>query len=251
MTVSDMENVHNKSLARHRDGSLTRNLTNILRENILAGNPAPGEKLPSEAKLIKQHNVSRTVIREAISVLREEGLVEPRQGAGVFVLEPSSIAGPILEGIDPKRISSVVEALELRTAIEVEAAFLAASRCSPQQEENIIRAFQEVGNCIKNGRSTAKADFALHLAIAEASNNRRFVDLINLLGGDMIPRAAFGQRAEIASASYLDKLHEEHRRIVTAISNRDPLAAREAMRDHLAGSQRRYRAYLNTQAANL
>src|SRR5690606_18556004 len=107
----------NKSLARHRDGSLTRNLTNILRENILAGNPAPGEKLPSEAKLIKQHNVSRTVIREAISVLREEGLVEPRQGAGVFVLEPSSIAGPILEGIDPKRISSVVEALELRTAI--------------------------------------------------------------------------------------------------------------------------------------
>lgn len=246
-----MENIHNKSLPRHRDGSLTRNITDILRENILAGNPAPGEKLPSEAKLIKAYNVSRTVIREAISVLREEGLVEPRQGAGVFVLEPSTITGPILEGIDPKRISSVVEALELRTAIEVEAAFLAASRCSPQQEENIIRAYQEVANCIKHHRSTAEADFALHLAIAEASNNRRFVDLITLLGRDMIPRAAFGQHTEIASASYLTRLHEEHRLIVTAISNRDPLAAREAMRDHLAGSQRRYRSYLNTQTENL
>lgn len=247
----EMENSQNKSPARHRDGTLTRHLTDTLRESILSGQPAPGDKLPSEAQLIKTYNVSRTVIREAISVLREEGLVEPRQGAGVFVLPPSTLGGPALEGIDPKRISSVVEGLELRTAVEVEAAYLAASRCSPQQEENIIRLHQEVGNCIKARRSTVAADFALHMAIAEASNNRRFVDLIQVLGGDMIPRAAFGQRDETAPEPYLERLHEEHRRIVSAISNRDPIAAREAMRDHLAGSQRRYRAFLNASDANL
>ncbi|EIM31065.1 FadR/GntR family transcriptional regulator [Microvirga lotononidis] len=239
-----------KSL-HHRDGTLTRRVTDTLREGILAGNPPPGDKLPSEARLIETFNVSRTVIREALSTLREEGLVEPRQGAGVFVLGPEEAAGPALQGIDPERISSVVEGLELRTAIEVEAAYLAATRCSPLQEETIIQRHYEVGECIKAGRSTIEADFALHLAIVEASNNRRFVDLLKMLGHEMIPRSVFDKGEDTTPVPYLERLHEEHRRIVSAISNRDNIGAREAMRDHLAGSQKRYRALLNDRGRGL
>lgn len=240
-----------KSLARHRSGTLTRNLTDTLRTAILAGNPPVGEKLPSEAQLIKTYGVSRTVIREAISTLRQEGLVEPRQGAGVFVLPPSPLAGPMLEGIDAARISSVVEGLELRAAIEVEAAYLAAMRCSPQQQETILRCHHDVARCMTERRSTTEADFAFHMAIAEASNNRRFVDLLQFLGREMIPRAAIAGNDENASEAYLKRIHDEHSRIVGAVIQRDSEGAREAMRDHLAGSQRRYRAYLATAEANL
>lgn len=239
-----MEKGSSTSISRHRDGTLTRQVTDTLREGILAGNPSPGQKLPSEAQLIGAFNVSRTVIREALSALREEGLVEPRQGAGVFVLDPAGITGPALRGIDPKRISSVVEGLELRTAIEVEAAYLAATRCSPLQEEEIIRRYHDVAACMKAGKSTVEADLALHFAIAEASNNRQFVDILKHLGLQMIPRAALDSEG-MTSPETFERLHEEHGRIVTAISNHDQLAAREAMRAHLAGSQKRYRAYMN------
>jgi GntR family transcriptional repressor for pyruvate dehydrogenase complex len=239
-----------RSNFHHRDGTLTRRVTDTLRQGILAGNPSPGEKLPSEARLIETFKVSRTVIREALSTLREEGLVEPRQGAGVFVLTPEPATGPALQGIDPERISSVVEGLELRTAIEVEAAYLAAARCSPRQEEAIIRCHYKVDECIKARRSTVEADFALHLAIAEGSNNQRFVDLLKMLGREMIPRSVFDGE-NTTPAPYLERLHEEHLRIVSAISNRDQIGAREAMRDHLAGSQKRYRGFLSDRTANL
>lgn len=245
-----MEKGSNGAISRHRDGTLTRQVADSLREGILAGKNPPGQKLPSEAQLISTFNVSRTVIREALSKLREEGLVEPRQGAGVFVLDPSGATGHALRGIDPKRISSVVEGLELRTAIEVEAAYLAAARCSPLQEEEIIRRYHEVAACMRAGRSTVEADLALHLAIAEASNNRQFVDILKLLGGQMIPRAALDSEQATPPATF-ERLQEEHGLIVNAISNRDQIAAREAMRAHLAGSQKRYRAYLSNDSGFL
>lgn len=232
------------SPAPRRYGTLTRHVRDTLREGILAGKPAPGEKLPSEAQLIDRFQVSRTVVREALSSLREEGLVEPRRGAGVFVRDPAGGHWPNLRGIDPQRISSVIEGLELRTAIEVEAAFLAAARCSPVQEEAIIRRHHEVAACIREGRPTVEADLAFHLAIAEASNNRRFMELLTILGRGMIPRAALENAEDAAPTSYLERLHEEHQQIVSAISSRDQLGAREAMRAHLVGSQQRYRAYL-------
>ena len=75
--------------------------------------------------------MSRTVVREAIASLRADRLVEAKQGAGVFVLEPQAVVqSPLLslQNIDPERVSSMIEVLELRTAVEVEAAGLAALR---------------------------------------------------------------------------------------------------------------------------
>ena len=64
------------------------------------------------------------------------------------------------------------------------------------------------------------------------------------MGQNAIPRAALAGANGEASQAYLAQIHEEHGRIVSAISNGDPQAAREAMRAHLQGSQRRYRALL-------
>lgn len=227
--------------------TLVMHVSNTLRQAILDGRYRPGEKLPSEARLTEAHGVSRTVVREAIAALRADGLVEPRRGAGVFVLEPSEVPSLPFQNIDHARISSIIELLELRSAVEIEAGALAAQRRSPVQEEDIINRHRDVGDCIERGEATSAADFELHRAIARATNNPRFVEFLELMGQNAIPRAALLQSSDDrASPAYLAQLHGEHEHIVEAISNGDPQAAKEAMRLHFQGSQRRYRSLLQS-----
>jgi GntR family transcriptional repressor for pyruvate dehydrogenase complex len=219
-------------------GSLVVKTSDELKEAIQAGTFKPGMKLPSEAKLTESMGVSRTVIREAIAALRADGLVEARQGAGVFVLEAQPQETLPFQNLNYERISSVIELLELRTGVEIEAAGLAAVRRSPQQEENIFICHRQVLSCLEAGQSTAEADFALHIAIADASNNPRFREFLTMIGNGVIPRAAL-------------HLHKEHEQIIEAIATGDEDGAREAMRSHLKGSQMRYRAILRQVRDNL
>lgn len=231
-------------------GTLTERLGENLRQAIAAGQFPPGSKLPSEAQLVEAHGVSRTVVREAIAALRADKLVEAKRGAGVFVLTTPSIGDGLLSlhAVDPARVSSMIELLELRTAVEVEAAGLAALRRSPAQEEVIFERHHAVRACLEANTSSSEADFALHLAIAEAANNSRFREFLAMIGRNAIPRAALnGDETEADQAAYIKLLDEEHDRIVVAISNGDEEAAREAMRTHLRGSQARYRALLREQ----
>ncbi|TPP04639.1 FadR/GntR family transcriptional regulator [Rhizobium glycinendophyticum] len=231
-------------------GTLVQKLGDTLRKAIGSGQYLPGAKLPSEAQLSEAHGVSRTVVREAIASLRADRLVEARQGAGVFVLKPADPAPvPLLIGtVDPARVSSTIELLELRTAVEVEAAGLAALRRSPAQEEVIIERHYAIRTCLEAGQSTTDADFALHLAIAEATNNPRFREFLAMIGKNVIPRAALrDEDNEQDQAAYLRLIDGEHAEIVEAISAGDEDRAREAMRRHLRGSQARYRALLREQ----
>lgn len=223
------------------NGTLVGQVAAALRQMIIAEGLKPGDKLPSEARIAETHGVSRTVVREAVAALRADGLVEPRRGAGVFVVEPAPSARPPFQAIDHARISSIVELIELRSAVEAEAAALAAVRRSPAQEEEIIDRHNQVQRCIEAQEPTVEADFALHKAIADATNNPRFGEFMQLIGPNAIPRANLQLPP---AADYLVQIHQEHDRIVTAISNRDSDAARAAMRDHLLGSQRRYRALI-------
>lgn len=201
--------------------------------------------MPSEAKLTEEHAVSRTVVREAIAALRADGLVEPRQGSGVYVLDPKDEPEAPFTSVDLGRLSSVIELLELRTAVEVEAAALAAVRCSPSDEESIIDCLNEVTRANSAQESSSEADFALHQAIAQATQNPRFVEFLAMLGPSAIPRRALdGSRNRPYPQSYVDRINAEHDQIVTAILNRDAEAARTAMRQHLQDSQHRYRMLL-------
>ena len=130
-----------------------------LREKIEGGEFAVGDRLPSEAQLTEAFSVSRTVVREAIATLRADGLVEPRQGAGVFVLEPAATVLRPFQIVDVDKISSIIEVLELRTALEMEAAALAAARRSPAQEEEIYQAEAEIRALAERGRRIAQRCF--------------------------------------------------------------------------------------------
>lgn len=226
-----------------KKASLASHLTAALRAGIGDGALGPGDRLPSETRLASEHGVSRSVVREAIAALRADGLVESRQGSGVYVLKPG--AGLPFRDIDHSRISTVIEMLELRTAIETEAADLAARRCSPAQEERILEASQRVAELARTGLPTADADLAFHLSIAEATNNPMFAQFLTMLGQNAIPRRALRPDAsEAVTGSYIVRIDAEHGAIVRAIQQGNGTAARRAMRQHLEGSQSRYRGLM-------
>jgi GntR family transcriptional repressor for pyruvate dehydrogenase complex len=231
-----------------------RNLVDVvggyLRRDIASGLLKSGEKLPSESGLTKQFKVSRTVIREAIASMRADGLLDVKHGIGVFVTSGRAQSLHGLLETDPSRVSSIIEMLELRTAVETEAAGLAALRRSPAQEQVIIERVEDIGRALSEGLATSEADFRFHLAIADATNNPRFREFLELTGQQMIPRSTLQQGGREAPADYLAQIQREHQHIADAISERDENGAREAMRLHLKGSQQRYRSLIRKIAAS-
>lgn len=226
---------------RSKGKSLVEMLRDRLHADITSGRYAPGDRLPSEAQLTAEHGVSRTVVREAVAALRADGLVDPQRGAGVFVIEPKVDPVAAFRDVDTDRLSTMIELLELRTAVEVEAAGLAAQRRAPAQEEKIVSALKQIG---QSGEVSADADFSLHLAIADATNNPRFSQFLQMLGAQVIPRQALENSNRKVPKEYQDLLQQEHEAIVSAILDGDEQRARDAMRQHLKGSQTRYRALL-------
>ncbi|MDG4718021.1 MULTISPECIES: FadR/GntR family transcriptional regulator [Thalassospira] len=230
-----------------RKVSLTEKVIASLRAEIESGQREPGSKLPTEPVLTERFGVSRTVVREAIAALKADGLLEPRQGAGVFVLAPEARSSDkSLFEVDYAQVSDVLEILELRMAVEIEAAGLACTRSSVAQQAKIFEAMEKMEQAIEKGEPTSQGDFEFHSAIAAATNNRRFVEFLEHLGDKTIPRAQLRRRPpEVEDQkSYMQMLMGEHRRIYDAIATRDGEGARQAMRDHLSLSQTRYQKLL-------
>ncbi|MBF0677633.1 MAG: FadR family transcriptional regulator [Devosia sp.] len=233
-----------------RKPKLAELVINTLRQRIVTGELVPGMKLPTESQLTVQFGVSRTVIREAIAALAAEGSVQSRQGAGVFVLASFASTFNNMMGEASNKISVALNVLEVRMGIEIESAGLAAMRRSTSQEAAIHEAWNEFGRLLKAGNPTGKTDFAFHRAIAAATNNPFYMEVLDALGSRTIPcdvASPWGTES-VLTYDYQAGLHEEHRHILAAISAQDGDAAREAMRDHLSRSQERYRVRLAEQA---
>lgn len=224
--------------------TLTQSVTDALRKQITDGDVEPGQKLPAEPMLIKQFGVSRTVVREALSALKADGYVEPRHGSGVFVLDPADRKSDhALFNVDRDRASSVLEALELRAGVEIEAAGLAAMRRSPAQEAKIAEAFEALRTATIGGQSASDADRQFHSAIAQATNNPFFKEFLDFVTQrTIVEPGKMGHGTDAAKKLRQTRnFTEEHRAILTAISDQNIDAAREAMRAHLVASRERIR----------
>jgi DNA-binding FadR family transcriptional regulator len=203
----------------------------------------PGDKLPTEAEIMREWGVSRTVVREALSKLQAGGLVETRHGIGTFVLEPPTASG---FRIDPAEIATAVDVLavlELRISLETESAGLAALRRTDEQLGEMRKALDELAAGEQGGRDTVTPDFRFHHLIAVATGNRYFGEIMSHLGATLIPRARINSSrlAREDLPQYLRRLAREHEEIYDAIARRDPEAARAAMRLHLTNSRERLR----------
>jgi GntR family transcriptional repressor for pyruvate dehydrogenase complex len=221
--------------------SLVMEIGQRIAADIAAGRLMPGTRLPTEQAMMDAMGVSRTVIREAVAALRAEGLVATRQGIGSFVAEQPTQA---LFRIDPGQAASLADALhimELRTAVETEAAGLAAERATRPQRRAIHAALAAIDEAIERGESAVAEDFAFHAVITDATGNPQFRRFLDFLGRFIIPRASVRIRA-LNLRTYLMTFQEEHRAIVAAIDAGSVEQAQAAMRTHLVSSSRRYRA---------
>lgn len=232
----------------------TRNLTMEVVERIAGeiarGSLTPGQRLPTEQALMSALGVSRTVIREAVAALKSEGLVVTRQGSGAFVATDTSRQPFRLHAESSPPLKDVLHVLELRLAVEIEAAALASQRATSAQLRRIMRAHEAFVKAIEHGRSAIPEDFAFHRAIAEATGNPQFPSFLEFLGRFIIPRQSVrfesSETAQAQHRSYLERLIGEHRAIADAIAARQPAAASAAMRHHLTRSSERYNALLKS-----
>ncbi len=220
---------------------LAQQLIDKLKEQIESGRLKEGDQLPTEPQLEASFGVSRTVVREAIADLRSAGYVKPVQGKGVFVGNPKSGQSLSLTPVEIKSIPETLELLEFRMAAEGEAAAIAAYRRTAEQEAAIRTANRKMALSIEAGLPTIEADYEFHMAIAAATNNRFYVDVLRHFGARAIPRGQFPTLPDASDRSYLEKVHAEHGEILAAIADQDPERARQSMRAHMLASQRRYR----------
>ena len=113
---------------RRKPRSLAQELVTVLTERIRSGQLKRGDKLPTESQIMAEEGVSRTVVREAISRLQAAGQVETRHGIGTFVLDAPSTGGFRIDPATVVTLREVLAVLELRIALEIESAGLAAQR---------------------------------------------------------------------------------------------------------------------------
>lgn len=201
---------------------------------------APGVRLPSEAALMTEYDVSRSAIREAISRLQAGGLVQTRHGVGSFVVAPTHTSLSI-DTSDIATVSDVIAILEVRISLETEAAGLAASRRTAQQLVDMGRALTDMRIALSDGSASTAADMRFHRLIAEATDNSYIADVLARIGQALIPRARLntpGLGTE-DPADYMERMSREHDDIFRAIDRQEPEAARAAMRLHLSNSRER------------
>ena len=142
-------------------------------------------------------------------------------------------------------LRDVIAVLELRIAVESEAASLAATRRSSDNLQRMRQALDAVSAAMDAGETAVEADFQFHLEVARAAQNAHFANLMLALGQQtIIPRARLNTGVPIVGSadwSYLQRVQAEHESIFDAISAQDAEAARTTMRMHLVNSRERRR----------
>ena len=198
-------------------------------EAIQRGDFQPGQRIPSERELADEYKVSRPTVREAMIALEVIGIVRSRHGSGIFVVDNPPLDTPMI-GLD----IGAFELTEARRLFEGEAAALAAVSITDEEIAALEALIGDMERENEQNVSGEHADREFHLAIARATRNSAVVDVVESLW-DARSRSPLCQHMldRARSVGVMPRI-DEHQTILAALRERDPKAAREAMRDHLA-----------------
>ena len=192
------------------------------------------EKLPSEQELSRQFKVSRTVIREALKVLKERGLIESRNGGCSSISKPNTdTVSSVLNRIIRMDNISNDDLHHLRLILETAAVRLAALHSSPAELEHLESTLAKMTDKTlpESDRVSLDADF--HITIARASKNEllgMFVEVMTILLDEYMLKGIFGP-------SGIEKTLKQHNKVLKAIKARKPELAEAALQEHLIASR--------------
>ena len=182
----------------------------------------PNSRLPGERELADQLNVSRVTVREAEIFLQAQGIIQVKTGSGAYVLDPSNYNGSLPN-------VSAFELTEARTLFESEAAALAARDISDETLSLLEGHLQKMRG---TDREAELADRDFHLTIASASGNAAVRYVVELLWRIRMESKPVRKVYDSVCMDDTQAREDEHRAVLDALRNRDPAAARLAMREH-------------------
>ncbi|MFI6324882.1 FadR/GntR family transcriptional regulator [Nonomuraea sp. NPDC050556] len=208
------------SLRTAQRASLVDQVIDQLKEQITTASWPMNAKIPTETVLAEQLGVGRNTVREAVRALTHAGLLECRQGDGTYVRATSELSGAMLRRL---RQAEQLEILEVRRALEVESARLAATRRNDDDILRIEAALAARDRAWESGTAEefVEADLAFHVAVVYATHNLVLIDLYEDFSAAL--------RASITAAgTSLNKSYIPHDAIARAIAAGDATAAERA-----------------------
>jgi GntR family transcriptional regulator, transcriptional repressor for pyruvate dehydrogenase complex len=213
-----------------RKGRRYEEIAEQIQQLILKGVLKPGDRLPSERELAVKLGMGRSSLRDAIRTLEVMGILEPRQGHGTVVREPSAEALVVpLTNVLMRKREMIAELLDVRRMIEPALAARAAKNATPEeiaQLEEILKR-QEVK--VRRGEPAIEEDDEFHYAIARAARNGVVLKVLDVLM-DLL-RESRARSLQVPGRK--NKSYAGHRRVLSAIRRRDGAAAESAVRKHL------------------
>jgi len=210
--------------------TLSQAVSAAVLERIRSGEFAPGDRLPTEKKLMEEYGVGRNSIREAIQALVTLGLVEVRPGRGTTVV---AIDGA--QALDAETVSGLLkeEAVEdlyaFRLLLEVEIASCAAKHASAEDLSDIERFARAFQFAYSQGAPVSRADDEFHAALARASHNSVYATVLDAVTGLIANARRLSERVPWA----LERAAADHLQIFEAVKAHDPEAAAKLMRRHI------------------
>ena len=224
------------TLLREAGASRSQHAERLLREAIADGTWPVGARLPTETELAARFGMSRATLREAVSRLRADGLVDSKPGRGAVVRGTPSLA---LRMPQPPGGGDYGHLFELRRLLEVEAAALAAERRDAQGLNTLEASHRAMAAAAASGRLAPQADLAFHRAVATASGNPMLVSLLDFIGQhlEQLIASAWSNSARLPGGA--NEALREHAAVLAAIRAGDAVAARRAAARHLLAAQSR------------
>lgn len=222
----------NMNLQRPTRSTLVEQVASQLEKLIEEGQWPVGERIPPEPELVEKLGVSRNTIREAIRALIHAGLLRTRQGDGTYVVASSSL-GPVLQRRMER--SKLSETLEVRAALEQEAARLAAQRRTADDIKQIQITLGACGAAEQSGDMEAyiTADLAFHKQVIVAAHNRLLSELY-----DSISESVTNSLSLASFRWDLVRVHSQlNERLLEAITCQDSAEAGETVRSYIQASQ--------------
>ena len=218
--------------------ALTDDAVDRIRQMIITGELAPGDKLPAEKELAARLGLSRNSLREAVRALTLMRVLHTRRGDGTYVtsLDPELLLGTMHMVVDLHHDSTVRHFLEVRRLLEPEATAKAALTIGPEELAE-LRGLLDQGEQLVAGqpadrRLTAENGQAFHRVIARASRNPVLATIIETISGKTLrPQAWCG----VTDRSDLHLTLSEHRAIYEALADGDTYRARIRAAAHVAG----------------
>jgi len=200
-----------------------------LKDYLLKGDIIPGSKLPSERELAGMFGVNRVSVREALTVLEANGMITRRVGEGTFHTGASAYtASSVIEQIKENK-NLIIEPLQVRLALEPKIARLAAAHINQNQLESLNNILKQQKELLAKKEDIITLDKQFHMEVALATGNSIFAGLVEALHNSfMESRRESPLSPERGKSGYL-----LHKKLYTALKNRDVDEAEKVMQDHI------------------